>query len=70
MSWCEVHQREFSRDRDLDGEMLGCCSLCAVALLYAAEEGEQDESAPITREEADAWGAMFEGLGRSAEGVQ
>lgn len=66
MSWCEVHQRDFSRDTDLDGELLGCCSLCAVALLYASEE----ESEPITREEADAWGAMFEGLGRSADGVQ
>lgn len=57
MSWCEVHQRDFSCDTDR--EPLGCCSLCAVALLYGAEE---EESEPITREEADVWGAMFEGM--------
>jgi len=40
-TWCNIHQRDFSKDTDLEGQPLGCCSLCASALMLAAEEGHK-----------------------------
>lgn len=39
-TWCAIHARDYALDTSLDGELLGCCSLCAAALALAAQEGE------------------------------
>jgi|GEM_PF-4823373 len=42
-TWCATHQRDYARDTALDGELLGCCSLCAAALALAAHTRTRGE---------------------------
>ena len=53
-TWCNVHQRDFSLDTDLKGDLMGCCSLCLAAAILACEaDGMFDEwhGLPLSEEE-------------------